>query len=112
MEEIALSSFDETARRPQRTPGETNSLTAEREVVYAATTAPSEQLRAKNRELENTLSLGTGPLLPAERVKEIRLQASRREGNKTLQRHAFLRGEEPPTSVKEAIRQTFRLAEA
>jgi hypothetical protein len=71
-----------------------------------------EQLRERNRELENTLSLGTGPLLPAEGVKRPDRQNSRREGDKTLHRQAFLHSERPPTSVKEAIRQTFRLAEA
>jgi hypothetical protein len=110
-EDSALSSFEAPMSHAQRTPAAMDCVTSQREAVYAATTAQLEQLRERNRELENTLSLGAGPLLPADDVKEPKRQKSRREGDKTLQRQVFLHHEQPPTSVKEAIRQTFRLAE-
>ncbi len=114
-----LSSFAERARNPNLTRAEMDAITAEQEAVYEATKAKLERLQARQREAENTLSLGSGslgsgPLLPENGERPTgggdtrkprsssdgRFHAER--GNKGVRRE-FLRGEPPVMTIRETI---------
>jgi hypothetical protein len=109
-----LSSFAERARNPNLTRAEMEAITAEQEAVYEATKARLERLEGQDREAQDSLSLGTGPLLPEDgEVGDLRRTGRRprsgeevcshaERGNKCVRRE-FLRGEPPAMSIRDVI---------
>jgi hypothetical protein len=111
-EESPLSSFSQRAQDPNLTRAQMEAIIAEQDAVYKAKLAELERLTQENRELENRLSLGTGPLvsetsprsspaatpLPAPGEGLVR---SLRRANEFEERRDFLRGGPPrPRSVR------------
>jgi hypothetical protein len=109
-----LSSFAERARNSNLTRAEMEAITAEQEAVYEAIQAKLKRLEAQNRDAKNSLSLGSGPLLPEDGEVGNLCPAGRRprsgeegcshaeRGNKSVRRE-FLRGEPPAMSIREVI---------
>jgi hypothetical protein len=95
-----LSPWAERAKDPNLTRAEMDAITAEQEAVCAALEAKVAEQKSKNRQYENNLSLGTGPLLP-EDVNGSR--RSRKQDKKREKRREFLREEATITNIRDAF---------
>lgn len=103
-----LSSLAERTRNPNLTRAEADTITAEQEAVYEATKAKLERLQAQQRETKNTLSLGSGPLLPEDgEVGNLRPTGGSDRGRKRDERldrrRDFLRGKPAVMTIREMI---------
>ncbi|MGI8979254.1 MAG: hypothetical protein ACR2FY_08520 [Pirellulaceae bacterium] len=115
--EGGLSTFAERARNPNLTREEMDAITAEQEAVYEATKAKLERFERADRDMKNTLSLGSGPLLPEDGERSERVDTRRprsgedgcshaERGNKSKRRDRrrdFLRGEPAVMTIRELI---------
>ncbi|MFN0020484.1 MAG: hypothetical protein ACKVP0_19680 [Pirellulaceae bacterium] len=97
---VDLSPAEERAANPNLTRAEMDAITAEQEAVCAALQAQVEELESKIRERGNSLSPGSGPLLPEEGNGASR---SRKQDKKPEQRREFLREEPTITNIRDAF---------
>jgi len=95
-----LSSFAERARKPDLTREEMDAITAEQEATCAALKEKIARLEGAVTQSQNTLSPGTGPLVPEHQNGSPR---SRKETKNLDRRQEFLRGDPPVTSIHEFI---------
>ncbi|MBC7857133.1 MAG: hypothetical protein IAF94_27190 [Pirellulaceae bacterium] len=99
--EADLSTWAERAAQPNPTSEEMDAITGEQEAVFAALQSEVQQLKGAQREVKNTLSresvsLGTGPLLPEDKRDTCRRR-------KQAERRDFLRGDPPRLTIQEYI---------
>ena len=95
-----LSSWDERARKPDLTREEMDAITAEQEATCAALQEKIARLERAVTQSQNTLSPGTGPLVPEHQNGSPR---SRKQAKNADRRQEFLRGDPPVTSIQEFI---------
>jgi hypothetical protein len=99
-EEAGLSSFAERARKPDLTREEMDAITAEQEATCAALKEKIARLEGAVTQSQNTLSPGTGPLVPEHQNGSPR---SRKQDKNLDRRQEFLRGDPPVTSIQDFI---------
>ena len=95
-----LSSWAERARKPDLTREEMDAITAEQEATCAALKEKIARLEGAVTQSQNTLSPGTGPLVPEHQNGSPR---SRKQEKNVDRRQEFLRGDPPATSIQEFI---------
>lgn len=95
-----LSTLNAAPQAPLPSREMMQAITAKQEAVCDALQARLAQLEAQERELNNTLSLGTGPLIPEGKSKPAR----KRQNDITADRRRdFLHGEPPAIPLRERI---------